>query len=65
MIIELILSKRIVHYQDIMEYTGTSRKTIAKYLNEVEKVVNQQGVHLVRKRGQGIRFSGNTKGLLS
>ena len=65
MIIELILSKRIVHYQDIMEYTGTSRKTIAKYLNEVEKVVNQQGVHLVRKRGQGIRFSGNTKGLLA
>ncbi len=65
MIIELILSKQVVHYQDIMEYTGMSRKTITKYLNKVEAIVNQQGVELVRKRGQGIHFRGNTNALLA
>jgi len=64
-IIQFILVKTEVHYQDIMEYTGLSRKTVAKYLNLVEAAVNQRGVELVRKRGQGIHFTGNTEALLA
>lgn len=64
-IIQFILAKTEVHYQDIMEYTGLSRKTVAKYLNLVETAVNQRGVELVRKRGQGIHFIGNTEALLA
>lgn len=64
-IIQFILSKSVVHYQDLMEYTGLSRKTVAKYLKQVEQFVQQYGVQLVRKKGYGIYFTGSTKDLLN
>lgn len=64
-IIQLILSKTEVHYQDLIDYTGTSRKTVAKYLKQVESIVNEQGVKLIRKRGQGIYFQGDVDNLLA
>src|SRR5699024_2781057 len=57
-ITQYLLAKSVVHYADLMEYTDLSRKTIAKYLDQVEQEVSQYGVTLVRKRGAGIYLTG-------
>ena len=64
-IIQLILYKSTIHYQDIMDFTHKSRKTVAKYLDQVEKEVKPLGVSLVRKRGSGIHFTGDVAALQS
>lgn len=64
-ITKYLLSKSVVHYVDLMEYTNLSRKTISKYLDRVEQEVVQYGVTLVRKRGAGIYLTGSLDQLRS
>ncbi|MFT8667677.1 MAG: PRD domain-containing protein [Liquorilactobacillus ghanensis] len=58
--IRFILANSIVHYGDLMEFSGLSRKTIAKYLDDIQKMCPRFDVKLVRKRNVGIYFEGNT-----
>lgn len=58
-ITKYLLSKSVVHYVDLMEYTGLSRKTVSKYLDRVEKMLEKKSVTLNRKRGSGIYLTGN------
>lgn len=64
-IIKFIISKSIVHYQDIMDYTGLSRRTISKYLDKISDMMKAYDVELVRKRNVGIYFDGNLEKLIS
>nr|WP_225418940.1 BglG family transcription antiterminator [Lacticaseibacillus jixianensis] len=64
-IIQYLLSKPEVHYQDLMDYLGISRKTVAKYLDRAAAEVAPLGIKLIRKRGQGIHLAGNTDKLLA
>ena len=59
-IIEMIMSSWTVHYSDIARVTGRSKKTIAKYLDEIEEDVRKYDVKLVRKRNVGVYFKGDT-----
>lgn len=59
-IIISILNSGIVHYSDIGKNIGRSKKTITKYLNEIETVLTQYNINLVRKRNVGIYFDGDT-----
>ncbi|WP_027826323.1 BglG family transcription antiterminator [Ligilactobacillus saerimneri] len=58
-IIALILAKKLVHYSDIQEYTGLSKRTVAKYLKDTEKFLASKGLKLVRKRNKGIYIEGD------
>lgn len=62
-IVNEILQKEVVHYSDIEKLTGKSKKTIVKYLNEVENVAEKYGVTLVRKTNVGMYFRGDTRKL--
>ena len=64
-ITKYLLSKSLVHYVDLMEYTNLSRKTISKYLDRVEKMIAEYDVTLVRKRGAGIYLTGSLDRLRS
>gem|GEM_PF-4533709 len=64
-ITKYLLSKSVVHYVDLMEYTNLSRKTISKYLDRVEKMIAEYDVTLVRKRGAGIYLTGSLDRLRS
>lgn len=59
-IINEILKREVVHYSDIEGLTGRSKKTVAKYLDEVQSVATQYHVTLVRKRNVGMYFEGDT-----
>lgn len=63
-IVEYILINQKVHYQDIANLTGLSRSTISKHLNSLNEVCLQLGVRLIRRRGEGIYFEGDTVCLL-
>lgn len=60
-IIKYILAKELVHYSDIIEYTQKSRKTVARYLDEIDQYLatSDIDVRLVRKRNVGIYFVGD------
>lgn len=62
-IINAILQQGTVHYSDIERITGKSKKTIVKYLNEVQSAVQEYGVELIRKSNVGIYFEGNIQKL--
>lgn len=62
-IINTILQVGTVHYSDIEKLTGKSKKTVAKYLDEVEETIRDYDVRLVRKRNVGVYFEGDTKRL--
>ncbi|KRL76245.1 BglG family transcription antiterminator [Ligilactobacillus equi] len=62
-IIALLLTKKLVHYSDIQEYTGLSKRTVAKYLNDVEVYLNSKNLSLIRKRNKGIYIEGDLKRL--
>ncbi|GBD69175.1 BglG family transcription antiterminator [Tetragenococcus halophilus] len=64
-IINLLLSQEIVHYSDIGEKINRSKKTIAKYLDHIEREVLKYDVQLNRKRNVGIYLSGHTEDLVS
>lgn len=64
-ILKFILTKKVVHYSDLMDYTGCSRKTIAKYLKQAEVVAARYQVSLIRKRGHGIYLAGDQSALLA
>ncbi|KRM95048.1 licABCH operon regulator [Liquorilactobacillus aquaticus DSM 21051] len=60
-ILSLILQQEIVHYQDISQKTGYSKKTISNHLNHIEDFLEEYEVRLTRKRGVGIQIKGDTK----
>lgn len=62
-IISLLLTKKLVHYSDIQEYTGLSKRTVAKYLNDVEAYLKLKKITLIRKRNKGIYIEGDLKQL--
>lgn len=66
-LIRFILTRKTVHYQDIMEYTKKSRKTVAKYLDYIDDRIMGLSfdVNLIRKRNVGIYFKGNVNQLLA
>ncbi|GAB5055456.1 BglG family transcription antiterminator [Pediococcus parvulus] len=61
--IKLILNTETVHYSDISKSIGRSRKTISKYLDNIEEFLQGYHVALVRKRNVGIYFEGDTTDL--
>lgn len=61
--IKLILNTGTVHYSDISKSIGRSRKTISKYLDNIEEFLQGYHVALVRKRNVGIYFEGDTTDL--
>ncbi|MEK0174349.1 PRD domain-containing protein [Tetragenococcus halophilus] len=61
----MLLSQEIVHYSDIGEKINRSKKTIAKYLDHIEREVLKYDVQLNRKRNVGIYLSGHTEDLVS
>lgn len=63
-IVQYILLNQKVHYQEIMQETGLSRKTVANHLTYLADSLKQLNVDLIRKRGDGIYFKGNVDGLL-
>ncbi|WP_281165183.1 BglG family transcription antiterminator [Liquorilactobacillus sicerae] len=62
-IVSFIMVNSKVHYHQLIEYTGLSRKTIVKYLDQIQKKCSSFGVELVRKRNVGIYFKGNVSKL--
>ncbi len=62
-IIKLILNSGVVHYSDISKRIGRSRKTISKYLDNIETLLSDYQVKLVRKRNVGIYFEGDPSDL--
>jgi len=60
-IIKFILAKEMVHYSDIIEHTHKARKTVARYLDELDRYLQTLDidVQLVRKRNVGIYFHGD------
>lgn len=60
-IIKFILAKEMVHYSDIIEHTHKVRKTVARYLDELDRYLQTLDidVQLVRKRSVGIYFQGD------
>lgn len=58
--VRFILANSVVHYCDLAEFTGLSRKTIAKYLDNIQLKCSEFDVNLVRKRNVGIYFEGDT-----
>ena len=66
-IVKYILGKELVHYSDIEKFTHKSRKTVSKYLDEIEDNLRKQNleVKLVRKRNVGIYFEGDVKELIA
>lgn len=62
-ILSLILKQGTIHYQNISESTGYSRKTIANHLNHIEEFLDEYNVELIRKRGNGIQIKGDVKQL--
>lgn len=64
-VIKLILSRGIIHYSDVSKSIGRSRKTIAKYLDNIGLVVQHYQMQLVRKRNVGIYLEGDATNLQS
>ncbi|WPC16649.1 BglG family transcription antiterminator [Pediococcus inopinatus] len=62
-IVKLILNFGVIHYSDISKHIGRSRKTISKYLDNIQDVIQIYDVKLTRKRNVGIYFEGSTSGL--
>ncbi|EJF00650.1 helix-turn-helix domain-containing protein [Liquorilactobacillus mali] len=60
-ILKLLLKQGTIHYQNISESTGYSRKTIANHLNHIEEFLDEYNVELIRKRGIGIQVRGDAK----
>ncbi|MFT9098691.1 BglG family transcription antiterminator [Liquorilactobacillus sp.] len=60
-ILNLILKHGTIHYQNISESTGYSRKTIANHLDHIEEFLDEYSVELIRKRGTGIQVRGDAK----
>lgn len=58
-----IIQSKVVHYSDIEQITGKSKKTIAKYLDNIQNEVKKYGVQLVRKRNVGMYFEGEISNL--
>ncbi|WP_050611785.1 hypothetical protein [Ligilactobacillus agilis] len=55
-IIKFILAKGLVHYNEIEDYVHKSRKTVAKYLDEIEEEIAKSNINvkLIRRRNHGI-----------
>ncbi|WP_164505054.1 BglG family transcription antiterminator [Companilactobacillus hulinensis] len=62
-VVKLLLDSDVIHYSDIEKSIGRSRKTITKYLDEIEEVLSEYLIDLVRKRNVGIYLEGNTSEL--
>ncbi|SYV98962.1 putative Transcriptional regulator (ManR) [Oenococcus oeni] len=62
-IAKLFLNQEIVHYSDIAEMTGKSKRTIYKYLNTFSHLASGYGLKLVRKRNVGLYLDGNVSDL--
>ncbi|KRM90133.1 BglG family transcription antiterminator [Liquorilactobacillus cacaonum] len=60
-ILNQMLKQRTIHYQNISESTGYSRKTIANHLNHIEEFLDEYNIELIRKRGNGIQIKGDVK----
>ena len=59
-IVIIFLNSKLVHYSDIGKSIGKSRKTITKYLDNIEHVLAEYQVELIRKRNVGMYLKGNT-----
>lgn len=62
-IIVMFLNSKLVHYSDIGKRIGRSRKTITKYLDNIEIVLAKYKVKLIRKRNVGMYLIGDTTNL--
>lgn len=66
-IIKFILAKGLVHYNEIEDYVHKSRKTVAKYLDEIEEEIAKSNINvkLIRRRNHGIYFNGDISQLMA
>lgn len=62
-LISYILINQPVHYPDLMNLLEISRKKLAGYLKEIDNLLSDKNVYLVRKRNKGISFEGDKEEL--
>ncbi|RPA65421.1 transcription antiterminator [Aerococcus agrisoli] len=62
-LIQFILKKQKTNYEELSEYSGLSKRTVAKYLNEVRDFLNSFNVLLTIKQGEGVYLEGDLKEL--
>ena len=64
-IIKCLLTKKKVHYKDLIECSGFSRTTVSKRLKIIDENLKSIGVHVVRRKGDGIYLTGKVGRLLN
>lgn len=62
-IIQFILDNKRTNYEELSKYIGISKRTIAKYLNEIRDLIQPLNVNLVIKQGEGVHFEGEIQKL--
>lgn len=62
-IIQFILDNKITNYEELSKYIGISKRTIAKYLNEIRDLIQPLNVNLIIKQGEGVYFEGEIQKL--
>lgn len=62
-IIKFILDRKKTRYIDISNHMKMSKKTVAKYLDEIDDVIRPYNLKLIRKQNIGIYFEGDVQPL--
>lgn len=62
-IIQFILDNKGSNYEELSKYIGVSKRTIAKYLNEIRDLIYPLKVNLIIKQGEGVYFEGDIQKL--
>lgn len=62
-IIQFILAKEKTNYEELSEYMNVSKRTIAKFMNEIRDLIQNLNVTLIIKQNEGVYFKGDTQEL--
>lgn len=62
-ILRFILGRDRTTYDELATHTNQSKKTVAKYVDELRDMIKGIGAHLIVKQNKGIYLEGNKKEL--
>lgn len=62
-IIQFILEKKCTNYDELAQLVDRSKRTIAKYIDEINEIIQIPGFKVVAKQNKGVFFKGNTERL--
>lgn len=60
-----IATHKTVHYPELMKFLNISRRATVRYLDEIERLLEDKKIRLVRKRNVGIYFEGDLDALFA